>query len=74
MAFLVPDVINAKEYVSATCDKMYQGKETVKMSHYGYPSCAIRFTLNKEEEEVEKCKFWSKKDIAETIKEVFPDD
>ena len=30
---------NAKEYASATCDKLYQSKETVTMTRYSYAFC-----------------------------------
>ena len=70
---LVPDVINAKEYASATCDKLYQSKETVTMTRYGFAFFTMSFMLKKMEEEAEKCRLWSKREITEIIK-VFPDD
>ena len=42
------------------------------MTRYGSAFCAMSFTLNKMEEEADKCKLWSKKEISEIIKEVFP--
>ena len=64
---------NDKEYASATCDKLYQSKETVTMTRYGFAFFAMSFMLKKMEEEAEKCRLWSKREITEIIK-VFPDD
>ena len=71
---LISDVINAKEYASSTCDKLYQSKETVSMTRYGYAFCALSFTANKMEEEAEKCRLWSKKEISKIISEIFHED
>ena len=42
------------------------------MTSYGSAFCAMSFTLNKMEEEADRCKLWSQKEISEIIKEVSP--
>ena len=44
------------------------------MTRYGYAFCALSFTMNKMEEEAEKCRLWSKKEISKIITEIFHED
>ena len=44
------------------------------MTRYGYAFCAMSFTLNKMEEEAEKCRLWSKREITKIIEEIFHED